>query len=54
MQAAFDAPGLAVELQPLGGVEVGVDEVGNEADLFRLVALEMSAEASDLRRGQTA
>jgi len=48
VEAAFDAPGLTVELEPACGVEACWFHTGNEADFLWRVALEMATEAGGL------
>lgn len=43
VKSGFDAPGLAVELEPAGGIELVGFETGDEADLLGFVALDVAA-----------
>ena len=50
VKSALDPPGLSVELDPAGRIEFAVLEIGDQTDLFGLVALEVAAQAGDLSR----
>ena len=42
MEAAFDAPGGAIELEPLGGVQLGRGQAGDERHHFRGMVAELT------------
>jgi hypothetical protein len=48
MQASFDAPGRAIELEPLLGVEFFRGQAGHQGNGFGAVVAEVAAEQGDL------